>query len=92
MNKFTDSNGNKWTKKQIDKKVHQAKQLKYDLMMDEYGYLFCEDCGRSRGVRLDMSHDISVDKCQKEGRCELAWDVNNITIRCRKCHQKHDKL
>jgi len=60
---------------------------------ETFGYNFCEekDCHKSQGVYLDCSHDISVDECQKSGRTELAWDVNNITIRCRDCHNKHDR-
>ncbi len=60
-------------------------------MREEYGYIFCEDCGRSSGTYFDCSHDVSVDKCQKEGRSELAYDVNNITIRCRECHKIWDR-
>jgi len=33
-----------------------------------------------------------VDSCQKNGRCEKAWDLNNIRILCRYHHKKHDKL
>lgn len=92
MNRFKDSNGNKHTKPAIDRYIREAKKRKIDMMYDEYGYVFCEDCGRSNGVLFDCSHDVSVDRAQKEGRCELAWDVDNISIRCRDCHRKHDKL
>lgn len=91
---FTDSLGNKWDKKQIDEKVRQAKQKKIAQVQDEHGYVFCENCGRSGGVRLDCAHVVSVDKAQKDKKhkLELAWDVDNIKILCRACHQKHDKL
>jgi hypothetical protein len=54
---------------------------------NEFGYNFCEEkgCGRSDGY-IDCSHDKSVNDCQREGMSELAYDKNNITIRCRDCH------
>ena len=77
----------------IDKKVSEAKQKKIEQMMDEHGYIFCEVCGVNSLVRpIDCSHDVSVDRCQKEGMTELAWDTENITMRCRKCHQEYDGL
>ncbi|MFW5871755.1 MAG: hypothetical protein ACOCUT_01475 [bacterium] len=92
MSNYKDSNGNKYSKAEIDRMVRDAKEKKIGSFIDEHGYIFCEDCGRSGGVRFDCSHQIGVDRCQKEGRSKLAWDIDNIKIRCRKCHQKHDKL
>jgi 5-methylcytosine-specific restriction endonuclease McrA len=91
-NKYKMSNGEKVTKSFVDRKVREAKKEKLDQQLEEHGYNFCEEpeCGRSGGTYLDCSHDVSVDKCQKEGMTELAWDINNITIRCRECHKKHD--
>lgn len=62
-------------------------------MLEEYGYIFCEECGRNAnsGVPIDCSHTISVDEAQKRGRAELAWSVDNIKMRCRLCHRIHDK-
>ena len=57
----------------------------------EFGYNFCVDCLRSSGVYLDCSHTISVDEAQKSRRTELAYDKNNIKVRCRECHQDHDR-
>jgi len=92
QNTYLDSYGKRWTSAQIEKKIHQAKVLKYTEMMDEYGYIFCEDCERNDCTPVDMSHDISVDQCKKNGYVEKAWDVNNITMRGRTCHRKHDKI
>lgn len=96
MNYFKTSNGERVSKATIDRRVHEAKARKIDQMITDYGYVFCEEvnCGRnaSSGVFIDCSHEISVDRCQKEGRAELAYDVNNIKMRCRPCHNKHDKL
>lgn len=91
-NSYTDSYGKRWTSAQVEKKIYQAKKLKFQEMMDEYGYLFCEECERNDCTPVDMSHDISVDECKKSGRVELAWSVNNITCRGRPCHIVHDKL
>lgn len=89
-NSYRLSDGSKMEKPKIDRLIRDAKALKISIMKLEYDYIFCEDCKRSTGVRLDCSHDISVDECQKSGRTELAFDVNNITMRCRDCHIKHD--
>jgi hypothetical protein len=92
MNSYKCSNGDKISKKNIDKKVFEAKKNTLKQQKEEYGYNFCEDC-KNNGTNtfLDCSHTISVDKCQKEGKSELTWDLNNIKIRCRECHQKLDK-
>lgn len=90
MNYYRLSNGERIAKSTIDSRVKKAKQAKINIQFDIDGYNYCEDCDRSTGVRLDCSHDISVDQCQKQGRSELAYDVDNITIRCRECHIKHD--
>jgi primosomal protein N' len=92
MNHFHTSDGERVAKSTIDYRVREAKKKKIELFLDEHGYIFCEECERNAnsGVYIDCSHDISVDECQKSGRCELAWDVDNITMRCRKCHNKHD--
>ena len=90
-NSYKMSDGTRMAKSEIDQKVREAKQKKIDMMMEEQGYIVCEDCGRNDCVPVDCSHDISVKECQESGRTELAWDVNNITMRGRKCHQKHDK-
>ena len=90
MNSYKDSHGNRIPKNMIDRRIRAAKQEKLNNQKNDFGYNFCEECGQSSGVWLDCSHDVSVDRCQKEGRCELAYDVRNITIRCRKCHIAHD--
>lgn len=91
MPTYSTSTGERLDKKVIDKKVRQAKAKKLQLVLDEKGYISCEDCGISGGTFLDCSHDISVKECQESGRSEMAFDVSNITIRCRNCHRKHDK-
>lgn len=93
-NTYECSDGTRVLKSTIDSRVKKAKARKIDSMLLEHGYIFCEEigCGRnaSSGEPIDCSHDISVDKCQKMGQSELAYDVDNITMRCRPCHRKYD--
>jgi len=89
MNSYKDSHGNSIPKNVIDRRVRLAKQEKLNEQINEHGYHFCEHCGISSGTYLDCSHDISVNDCQMNGNCELAYDVNNITILCRICHENH---
>ena len=91
MTTYKKSNGERVDKKTIDALIRQAKELKLRLMRDSYGYVFCEDCKISRG-RMDCSHTISVKECQETGKAEQAWNIHNIKVRCRDCHQRHDKL
>ena len=90
MNYYKTSSGERIAKSIIDVRVRKAKGTKIRDMIISKGYIACEECGRSGGDYLDCSHDLSVDQCQKQGKSELAYDVNNITIRCRACHIKHD--
>ena len=92
MNSYKTSNGERVKKSIIDRMVRSAKAQVLTNQFYEHGYNFCEDCKRSTGTYLDCSHNISVDKCQKQGKSELAWDLNNIKVRCRNCHRKHDNL
>ena len=93
MNHYRTSTGERVSKATIDRKIRQAKFEKLQEQMVAFGYNFCEDCKRNEtDTYLDCSHNISVDQCQKSGRAELAWDVQNITILCRDCHKKKDKL
>jgi len=93
VNTYKTTNGERITQSQIDLRIRKAKEQKLESMNDQFGYVFCEQCGRNgSGTRLDCSHDISVKKAKEEGKSELCWDVQNITILCRKCHQVKDKL
>lgn len=93
MNHYKDSDGNRISKKQIDINVKSAKKIKLSKQIDEHGYNFCEQCGTVNDY-LDCSHRISVNDCQSKSRIplELAWDVSNIDILCRRHHQERDRL
>ena len=92
MNHFTTSTGERVSQKQIDYRIHRVKAQKIEQFLAEHGYLVCQDCRHNDCKPVDCSHDKSVDWCKKNRCIELAWDVNNITLRGRKCHQIHDKL
>ncbi len=90
MNHYFTSSGERVPKSVVNSRVRKAKEEKIALMIEYAGYVFCEDCGRNDCVPVDCSHDVSVKKCQEEGMVELAWDVENITMRGRRCHQIFD--
>lgn len=92
INRVRCSDGTKISKSTQNYRMRLAKFDKVWKMKNEHSYVFCEECLRSSGVRLDCSHNVSVKECNETGRAELAYDVNNIKIRCRECHEKHDKL
>ena len=93
MNTYRTSSGERFTQSQIERKITKAKAKALEKQIDDFGYNFCEQCGKNAsGTRLDCSHEISVKRAKEEGRTEQCWNVQNIVIRCRSCHQKHDKL
>lgn len=92
MNSYKTSNGERIKQSVIESLVRKAKAEKVRQQVDEHGYNFCEECNRSSGTYLDCSHTESVKSCKENGRTEKAFDVNNLRILCRRCHQIHDKL
>jgi len=74
MNYYRTSSGERVSKSEIDRRVREAKKKKIALMLEQYGYIFCEDCNvnANSGVFVDCSHEVSVDECQKTGQSELA--------------------
>jgi len=93
MNTYSCSDGTRVTQSQIDSRVRKAKGEVIKSQFDQYGYNFCEECGHNgSGTRLDCSHDYSVGKSKSEGKTEQSWNIKNIIIRCRKCHQEKDGL
>ena len=92
VNTYGQSDGSRITSDQLERKITSAKKKRMQMQFDEIGYNVCTDCERNDCKPVDASHDISVDECKKSGRAELAYDVNNITPRGRKCHRIYDKL
>ena len=95
MPSYRTSDGDRIDKSVIDYRIREAKKKKIENMMAVHGYIFCEEiaCGKNTnsGEPIDVSHDISVNDCQKLGYAEMAYEVRNMTMRCRTCHQIHDK-
>lgn len=86
------SNGERIRQSVIERLIRKAKKQKLRQQFDEYRYNFCEHCLISSGTYLDCSHRVSVKKAKESGRTELCWDVENLDVLCRICHQKRDKL
>jgi hypothetical protein len=95
------SNGERISKKEIDRRVREAKKQLIQDQLNEHGFNFCEDCAMDGGpynadsmelCTLDCSHTIGVSECQKSGKSEMAWDLENLRVRCRAHHRKIDKL
>lgn len=91
-NTYSTSQGERLTTNQIESKMRKAKALKLELQFIEHGYNHCEKCGISSGTYLDVSHNISVKEAKESGKAELCYDLDNLTVLCRNCHKKKDKL
>ena len=94
MNSYKTSYGDRIAKSIINHRIKWAKNAAIEKQRNEHGYNFCEnfDCKNPNQAPFDCSHIISVNDCQKQSKSELAWDVKNIKILCRTCHQAHDGL
>lgn len=92
MNKYTLSNGLKIEKSAIDRNIRKAKEQKLNEHYDLYSRYVCTKCFRNDCIPIDVSHIESTDSCQKNGYAEKSWDLNNLQVIGRRCHQKHDKL
>jgi hypothetical protein len=91
-NTYKTSWGERLTKVQVEKRIRQVKAQKIIQFIEKHGYAFCEKqgCGTTEGP-IDCAHLVSIDKCQKEGKVELAFDIKNIQLLCRHHHQEYDK-
>lgn len=92
MNTYQCSDGTRLKESVIKRLITKAKSEKISKFIDDNGYIFCEECKVNNAFKFDCSHDLSVKKCKEQGKTELAFDVNNITILCRNCHQIKDGL
>ena len=91
MSWYKMSDGSKISKRQIDINVRNAKAKKLSLFLEEHGYYYCEQCGKSNCIPITCAHIESVDSCQKNSRSEKAWDLDNIKLMGIKCHAEYDK-
>jgi len=109
-NKVRLSTGEKISRMEFNKRIHDAKELKLSQQLNEHGLNFCQDCANDNeslfkllidGQKfindleyriLECSHEISVKECVESGRAELAYDLNNMRIRCHYHHKIKDEL
>jgi len=90
---YLTSTGERWSQDKLDREIRKAKAIKKQQFYDDHGYYFCEDCGKNENTGyIDMSHDISVQRCKDNGRADDAADPDNLTLRCRSCHRKYDNM
>lgn len=90
MNTFSTSTGERFTKKQINTFVDEAKAELREEAYEENRW-YCWSCGHT-GRRLSCSHIISVNKCQNDGRAEIAWLKDNMQLECMEnCHQETER-
>ena len=92
MGTYSTSQGTRLSTSQIDRLIRKAKESKCRQMNEDHGFIFCEKCSISGGSRFDCSHKISVKEAKESGKVELCYDISNINILCRSCHQKLDGL
>ena len=92
MNSYKDSNGKRWTQKQIERKITVAKAELLENQIQEEGYNFCVTCESNSCKPVTCAHIISVKEAKETGHTELSWDVLNMIPEGLPCHQKRDKL
>jgi hypothetical protein len=83
---FKDSQGERYSKANIDANIRVAKSLFISDAIDE-GKQYCWACGTTN-ERLSCSHIISVNECQNDGKCEVAWFAGNLQLECIPCHRE----
>ena len=90
---YSTSTGERYTTDQIDRKSDKVAKELLEIQFVNHGYNFCEKCGiNSSNSYIDVSHTISKKEAKESGRSELCWDISNLEILCRSCHQKKDGL
>lgn len=93
MNHYKTSDGQRVTQPEIERRMREAKRQLLQNQIFDFSYNFCEECGHNgSGTRLDCSHIISILRAKQMNQIELCWDVNNLSVLCRPCHEKRDKL
>ena len=83
MGTFKTSEGDRITKTFIDFCTKTAKQRFRANNTDE---CYCWECGTTSSI-LDISHIVSVNDCQNNGRAEQAFNPLNFEYLCRPCHR-----
>ena len=92
MNTYSDTNGNRYTTEQIERKIKKNALELLEMQFIEHGYNFCQRCKRNDCKPIDVSHTISRKKAKEDGIVEVLWDYDNLEILGRKCHKIKDGL
>lgn len=92
MNHYKDSEGNRFTTDQINRLSDASAKIKIELQLMRFGYNFCEECKSNDCKPIDVAHIISRKEAKETGRTELCWEMDNMKILGRRCHQILDKL
>jgi len=94
MSSYKTSDGNYLTKKYIDHKVEETKNIYTQTVAESLHIdpndIFCERCKLSNRIAtgVSRSHIMSVDFCQRSGRSELAFEIMNLEHLCLSCHRE----
>ena len=93
MNTYSDSQGNRYTTEQINRKSDKAAKELLEIQFIEHGFNFCQKCGRNAtNTYIDVSHTISRKQAKETGNAQECWNPDNLEILCRSCHQQKDGL
>lgn len=90
MGTYRCSDGTRISQSTLDYRIRKAKAKKLKHAIEKYGYIFCEKCKRNDCKPVDCSHIVSVQNCKDNGTTEKAYDVENLQLLGRKCHQQYD--
>ena len=92
MNTYSDSNGNRYTTKQINDKSDKAAKLLLEFQFLEYGYNFCTSCFKKDCKKIAVSHSVNLERAKEDGCVELIWDFDSLEILGKRCRKIKDKL
>jgi len=87
---FKTSEGERLSKTTIDNRIRATKREFLDEAAEEGKGCYCWSCGSSQ-ERLSCSHIISVNNCQNDGRCEVAYLKDNLQLECLSCHAETER-
>jgi hypothetical protein len=86
MGTFESSDGERYSKPNIDANIRVAKS---EFVYENLDKQYCWACGKSGDRRLSISHIVSVNQCQNDAMCNVAWEKENFQLECLNgCHQQ----
>jgi hypothetical protein len=82
MGTFEASNGERYSKPNIDANIRVAKS---EFISDNLDRQYCWSCGTTN-AKLSISHIVSVNQCQNDAMCNVSWEKENFQFECNMCH------